>query len=744
MKRSIRNLALVVMGALISGCAEQIEDLQPSAGGTVIMKTTVSLSENASTRALAADGTKTFAAGDKIAVIYQNTAGETVKAESAELTAADITNSGKNAAFTVSLTNPKASTSVRYIYPASRAAATVATDVAVNDDATIDYAALATQDGTFASIASKLDLATFDGSLTAQGNLPSTVSLTNPLTIGEFTIKNNDGGSDLTSSVTKLIIGDGLNVYTVSRAAAAGPIYVAMKPVTSSQIVVVDATAGTDYYSIVKGKTLEASNIYDITVNATKSLSDLSKALVANAIVTINYTIDGVGYTSTFKREGDEYKLQSTTPAARAMTRAESRGSYPDPYAYSIPDPQSTTGAQLLRIQVNQNNQTRIDVTINVATCEQVTNYTYDGKSNFQSVSVDGIKASTKVVKKDFVNIWLKTPGGVLFLGDVYYEVGAIWDEVIKHAHHNGCTYLEGDYKKSQVYFTVNGYSGYLVDKNGTPVQLKDKVGTLGREYYLKGFNEITFQEYSWDATDRKLVSKDITRDQFNLVTSSSSTIYWNAGTYLVKEDVTINGDIGLKGNVNLILCDGCTLTVNGFIFGNKNAFTIYGQAGGTGKLSLTTNRYGLYFFSDLVIHGGNVESSTKNNHIFNLKMYGGKFTAKSSGSDPTIDTYTDNNMTIYGGELEAISDNSNAISVGDDNNPGTLTVYGGKVTAKAPNGQAIKGYFAKGEGCNIGFFATDDLSNWGEALLPEVTTSTKHYFKAEVDEGPAVVSGND
>ena len=471
-------------------------------------------------------------------------------------------------------------------------------------------------------------------------------------------------------------------------------------------------------------------------------LDNLSSALEESAIVTITYTVDGAEYISTFKRVGDEYKLQSTTPAAGAMTRAESRGRYPDPYAYSIPVPETTTGAQLLRIQVNQNNQTRIDVTINVATCEQVTNYTYDGKSNFQSVSVDGIKASTTVVKKDFVNIWLKTPGGVLFLGDVYYEVGAIWDEVIKHAHHNGCTYLEGDYKKSQVYFTVNGYSGYLVDKNGTPVQLKDKVGTLGREYYLKGFNEITFQEYSWDATDRKLVSKDITRDQFNLVTSSSSTIYWNAGTYLVKEDVTINGDIGLKGNVNLILCDGCTLKVKGSISGRGNAFTIYSQAGGTGKLSLTNGC--LNNFSDFVIHGGNVESSTtNNNHIFNLKMYGGKFTAKSSRSAPTIDTYTDNNMTIYGGELEAISDNSNAISVGVDANPGTLTVYGGKVTAKAPNGQAIKGYFAKGEGTSVWFFESDD-GVWSEPLGEDDHTSTAHYFKAEVVEESAEASGTE
>ncbi len=460
-------------------------------------------------------------------------------------------------------------------------------------------------------------------------------------------------------------------------------------------------------------------------------LSDLSSALEEGAIVTITYTIDGVEYTSTFKREGDEYILQSTTPAAGAMTRTESRGRYPDPYAYSILEPQSTTGAQLLRIQVNQNNQTRIDVTINVATCQQVTNYTYDGKSNFQSVSVDGIKASTKVVNKDFVNIRLKTPGGVLFLGDVHYEVGAIWDEVIKHAHHNGCTYLEGDYKKSQVYFTVNGYSGYLVDINGTPVQLKDKVGTLGREYYLKGFNEITFQEYSWDATDRKLVSKDITRDQFNLVTSSSSTICWNAGTYLVKEDVTINGDIGLKGNVNLILCDGCTLKVKGLITGRGNAFTIYGQAGGTGKLSLTTNRYGLCNFSDFVIHGGNVESSTTNNNHFNLKMYGGKFSVKTSGGSSAFKTGEGNSMTIYGGELEAINDYRDAIIVGNETFPGTLTVYGGKVTANAPKGQAIKGNFARGEGTKIEFFGSNNGEDWD--IITENGTTTAPYFMAMI-----------
>ncbi len=98
--------------------------------------------------------------------------------------------------------------------------------------------------------------------------------------------------------------------------------------------------------------------------------------------------------------------------------------------------------------------------------------------------------------------------------------------------------------------------------------------------------------------------------------------------------------------------------------------------------------------------------------------------------------------MTIYGGEVEVTSTQGNAIFVGDNNHPGTLTVYGGTVKASAPNGQAIKGYFAAGEGCSVDFFATDDKGNWGKPLQSGVTTTTAHYFKAE--EATAVVIGGD
>ncbi len=293
MKLSIRYFALVVMGAMICGCAEEVEDAQPSVGGTVTMKTTVSLSENASTRALTEAGVKTFTAGDQIAVVYEQASG-TAKALSVELASDDITESGKKAAFTVTLSSPKANGKVRYIYPASRAATYIASDVAPDNAATINYAALATQDGTFSSLASNLDLATFDGNMTAQGNLPKTASLTNPLTIGKFTIKNTSD-ADITSAITKLTIGDGTNTYTVNPSTLS-TIYVAMKPIAGTKTVTVNATDGTNNYTkSVKGNDLAASNIYDITVKVIRKITYLKYTSATDSsyvdVLTTNATI---------------------------------------------------------------------------------------------------------------------------------------------------------------------------------------------------------------------------------------------------------------------------------------------------------------------------------------------------------------------------------------------------------------------------------------------------------------------
>ena len=112
--------------------------------------------------------------------------------------------------------------------------------------------------------------------------------------------------------------------------------------------------------------------------------------------------------------------------------------------------------------------------------------------------------------------------------------------------------------------------------------------------------------------------------------------------------------------------------------------------------------------------------------------MYGGKFTARSYNTYPIIDLMLYyNNITIYGGELEAVNDAVDAIVVGSESNPGTLTVYGGKVTASAPNGQAIKGKFARGEGTKIEFFGSNNGEDWD--IITENGTTTAPYFMAMI-----------
>ena len=252
--------ALVFMGAITTGCSTEDDStsLGQPASKTVTLTTTISMDGSATTRALTEAGVKTFAVGDQIAVIYTNTGSTRVKALSNALTVDDITNEGKTAKITVTLTSPKAG-SVDYIYPASMA----------NSDGTPNLSALCMQDGTLATLASTLDYAKGSGDMTESGGvftLPG-IALKNQLTICKFKVKNA-GGTEITGNITGLTVSDGTNTYTVSRAAAAGPIYVAMQPVSSDKTISFVANdASNSYYKSVTGKTLAANHRDDVNGN---------------------------------------------------------------------------------------------------------------------------------------------------------------------------------------------------------------------------------------------------------------------------------------------------------------------------------------------------------------------------------------------------------------------------------------------------------------------------------------------
>ena len=282
MKKTMRLLsmaALALVGAVMTGCSsdDNIIDQpqQPETPNNVVtLTTTVSLGDgDATTRALTSTGVKTFAEGETMAIIYKNTSNQTVKAVSEPLPAGDY---GASATFTFTLEDPSRTGNVTYIYPAAMAAATVATDAAVDAEANVNYAALATQDGTLATLSSSLDYCTKSGAWDSE-NLP-TAALENQLAILAINLKNEAGSSDITNTVTSMVVSDGANAYTVNRTAAAGPIYVAILP-TSGATINVTATDGTNYYAkSLSNKTYAASNGYSVSWKMTTEVAarDLS------------------------------------------------------------------------------------------------------------------------------------------------------------------------------------------------------------------------------------------------------------------------------------------------------------------------------------------------------------------------------------------------------------------------------------------------------------------------------------
>ena len=272
MKQTLKNLsiaALVVLGAMM-GCTGLNDELKPvdqsKNGKVVTVTTTVNMAEGVGTKALTNRGVKTFADGEQIAVVYTNQSEALVKATST-IEGARITNEGKSVTFTVELTAPKAGDAT-IVYPAAMV------------DANGVETSLSSQDGTLATIASSYDYATGAATLTQTGDvytLSTGVSLVNQLAIGEFTIEY-PADTPLTQ-IKSLTINDGTNNYVATSATdfGTGPIYVAMKPITSGQTLTLTAAKGSTIYTkSVTGKALSAGQFGHITLQMTSTAINLA------------------------------------------------------------------------------------------------------------------------------------------------------------------------------------------------------------------------------------------------------------------------------------------------------------------------------------------------------------------------------------------------------------------------------------------------------------------------------------
>ena len=257
MKKTLKffSMAAIFLAvATLTGCEKENENEQPAATGVVKTSTTTICLDSDASKNLTGTGVKTFVAGEKIAVVYENTNDENVKVE-VTLVAGAITSDGKSAVITVSMTDPKNNGNVKFIYPAAMA----------NDDGSVNYDTLYEQDGTLETLSRDLDLSLYEGTLSGT-DLPANPLLTNQLAICRFTLKSLPNYDALTG-ITGFYVCDGSHFYMVTPASATDqPLWVAMKPVNNQSITLRAINSTNRFEKVVTGKSLAAGNMYHLNL----------------------------------------------------------------------------------------------------------------------------------------------------------------------------------------------------------------------------------------------------------------------------------------------------------------------------------------------------------------------------------------------------------------------------------------------------------------------------------------------
>ncbi len=238
--------------------------------------------------------------------------------------------------------------------------------------------------------------------------------------------------------------------------------------------------------------------------------------------------------------------------------------------------------------------------------------------------------------------------------------------------------------------------------------------------------------------------------------TCSSATVVddsattWNAGWYVVQNDVTIRNQIILYGDVHLILANSSNLTVtgqaDGAIYGNDSgaSLTIYAQSSGDnmGALNANGGLRGIFINNgSLTINGGTVTATATGNgqgiNADNIFINDGTVTATANGAfsdgiycegrvtiyDGTVTAeggrngiYCEGRVTIYDGTVTAEGETHGMVS-------DAITISGGTVNAKGGISgiYSSNGFFSTGENGNA-FIIASSIKNitWREPAYPD------------------------
>lgn len=291
-------LTIAALALVLSACSNEDNDIQtpveqPAKSEGIPFTATISIGENAMTRALTEDATNnqivpTWAAGEKVALIHNGV--------NDEMSVASV--SGGVATITGTITgSPTTGDAVTIIYPSTAADGTTG-NVKAN--------LLAAQDGTLATIAANYDVRKGTGTLKVSGtaSLNGNVSLTNQFAIWKLTLGND--------AKNLCIMADNVPIAGATLASAGKEFTVAIPAVSSKKNVTITIVANDEsnncyYFSeygvkIAAGKyyqssptmktlgTSDSESVYKITGDASAIIPD-DKTVVLSGVNITNGSI---------------------------------------------------------------------------------------------------------------------------------------------------------------------------------------------------------------------------------------------------------------------------------------------------------------------------------------------------------------------------------------------------------------------------------------------------------------------
>ena len=291
-------LAILLLAAGATACSNDNEifaDDQPQQPEAKPQIITVYFGGEGQTKAVDADGHKTITVGEHMSVLYNYQAANDFSRK-ADAEVIDVDATGKVATISVTLTGADDNAQFAIVYPSTYCMYGGGHNYIYNNTNLMTYK-LGTQNGTLATLSANLDYCKAEGTLNGT-DLPANITMVNQFSICKFTLQDASDNSDITSATTSFQITAGTHEYSITRSAAAGPIYVAMLPETAAAFSFTATDGANAYKKNVTSATLAAGRIYASTLKMTKQVSNVGKVLGADGNIYATVAAAEAAYTT--------------------------------------------------------------------------------------------------------------------------------------------------------------------------------------------------------------------------------------------------------------------------------------------------------------------------------------------------------------------------------------------------------------------------------------------------------------